>query len=351
MRLFRDKRVTEKFISIKSYFLVLLVVILVNDLFALTYFVFIKRMKIEVPLIITYVFIYISLITLIISIIIGTARHYYFNRPMMMIGEAARKIAQGDFSARVPKFHKDSQKGYIDIMFDDFNKMAEELSSIETLKNDFIANVSHEIKTPLSVIQSYATAMQGNRLTEAERSEYAKTIVNASQRLSELVTNILKLSKLDNQEIAVESSSYDLSEQIRCCVLSFENLWEEKGIEIDVDLDDVMVKYDENMLEMVWNNLISNAVKFTEKGGFVSVKLRKDMGYAVVSVTDSGCGMDEGTKKHIFDKFYQGDTSHSQQGNGLGLALVKKVIEIVKGEIEVDSKEGDGTTFTVKLKI
>jgi signal transduction histidine kinase len=246
-------------------------------------------------------------------------------------------------------------------MFDDFNIMAEELESIETLKSDFIANVSHEIKTPLSVIQGYAAALQNDTLPVDERREYAKTIMEASQKLSTLVSNILKLNKLENQEILPESQVYDLSEQLRRCALAFEEIWERKNIIFTADLDEITVPYIEDMMEIVWNNLLSNAIKFTGPGGRISLtlKVRDDFAqgmyaksmYAKVTVQDSGCGMDEETQKHIFDKFYQGDTSHSQEGNGLGLALVKKVIEIQGGSITVESKINQGSAFTVSLRI
>jgi signal transduction histidine kinase len=175
--------------------------------------------------------------------------------------------------------------------------------------------------------------------------------MNASQNLSELITNILKLNKLENQEILPLSAPYDLSEQLRRCALAYENLWESKDITFQADLEAIVVRYDESILEVIWNNLLSNAIKFTAPGGKISLKLTTIAGYAVVRVTDSGCGMDEATLKHIFDKFYQGDTSHSQQGNGLGLALVMKALQMLGGKISVDSKPGTGTTFSVRLNI
>jgi signal transduction histidine kinase len=236
-------------------------------------------------------------------------------------------------------------------MFDDFNTMAQELESIEILKNDFIANVSHEIKTPLSIIQNYASALQDENLEPGERREYIKTIVTSSQKLSALVSNILKLNKLEHQEIMPEAAPYDLSEQLRRCVLAFEDLWDRKNITFDADLDELTVSYDESMLEIVWNNLIANAIKFTVPGGSITVTLKRLAGFAVVRIIDSGCGMDEETQKHIFDKFYQGDVSHSQEGNGLGLALVKKALDISGAKISVLSKAGEGSTFTVRLKM
>jgi signal transduction histidine kinase len=239
---------------------------------------------------------------------------------------------------------------FVEVMFDDFNTMAEELASIEVLKNDFIANVSHEIKTPLAVIQSYAAALQSEALGPEERREYIKTIITSSQKLSALVSNILKLNKLEHQGITPAAAVFDLGEQIRRCALAFEDLWERKNIAFDADLDEIPVCYDESMLEIVWNNLIANAVKFTAPGGSITITLKKLAGFAVVRISDSGCGMDEETQKRIFDQFYQGDTSHSQEGNGLGLTLVKKVIDLTGAKIRVASKAGEGAVFTVRLR-
>jgi signal transduction histidine kinase len=277
-------------------------------------------------------------------------RTYYFNRPIRHLGEAVKKIAGGDFSVRVTPLRTDGKKDQLEVLFDDFNTMAQELAGIETLKNDFIGNVSHEIKTPVSVIQGYAEALQNDALGNNERTEYAKAIVGATKKLAALVTNILKLNKLENQEILPARTHFNLGEQIRLCALGFEDLWERKNIVFTADLDDTMVWYDENMLEIVWNNLISNAVKFTNSGGFITLSLKATGDFAVFTITDTGCGIDGENQKHIFDKFYQGDTSHSGEGNGLGLALVKRVIEIAGGEIRVESQPEKGTTFTVRLK-
>lgn len=230
--------------------------------------------------------------------------------------------------------------------------MAKQLSATETLQKDFIANVSHELKTPLSVMQNYATLLQRPDISDEERIRYAKSVSEASKRLANLITNILKLNKLENQEIHPKASPFNLSEQLCLCLLDFENIWEEKDISIETDIaDDVIINADTELLTLVWNNLFSNAFKFTEKGGSVHISLKAEDNSAVVSVKDSGCGIDCETGKHIFEKFYQGDTSHSTQGNGLGLALVKRVIDIVDGDIFVSSEVGKGSTFTVKLKV
>ncbi|GHV73988.1 two component sensor kinase [Spirochaetia bacterium] len=287
---------------------------------------------------------------LVLSLITTFGRYYTMGRPLRRFSEAAKKVAAGDFSVRIAPLRKDGKKDYVELLFDDFNTMTEELASIENMKNDFIADVSHEIKTPLSVIQGYVSALRDDELTADKRNEYIKTIIEASQKLSVLVSNILKLNKLENQEIIPKGNPYNLSEQLRRCALLFEESWERKEITFNAELDEAVIAYDAHMLELVWNNLLSNALKFTEKGGAIELKAKIQDGIVLVSLKDSGCGMDEKTVKHIFEKFYQGDSSHAREGNGLGLALVKKVMEITGGEILVDSRPGQGTKFIVKLK-
>jgi signal transduction histidine kinase len=231
------------------------------------------------------------------------------------------------------------------------NAMAAELAGTETLRTDFIANVSHELKTPLAVMGNYATMLQRPGITEDERWEYAKAISEAARKLAQLITNILKLNKLENQQIFPQPKEFDLGEQLCECLLVFEDAWEAKNLEIETDMEDhVRIKSDPELLSLVWNNLISNAVKFTPDGGKVGVTLKTEGAYVIVSVSDTGCGIKPEVGQHIFEKFYQGDTSHATQGNGLGLALVKRVVDILSGEIGVQSVYGTGSTFTVKFK-
>ena len=291
------------------------------------------------------------LISLFCTIIDGVRRWFMVTRPVQRIADAAGKIAEGNFSVRIqPVFSLDGQDGFNSIIHS-FNRMAEELSGIETLRTDFISNVSHELKTPLSVIQNYGTLLQQLDLPEERRMEYAKTITDASHRLANLITNILKLNKLENQQIYPTQTVYNLGEQLCECLLTFENIWEDKNIEINTNLaEDIQIKSDAELLSLVWNNLFSNALKFTPNGGCVSVSLWAEPGYAVVKVSDTGCGISPEVGAHIFEKFYQGDTSHATQGNGLGLALVKRVVDIVEGDISVSSKIGKGSSYTVKIR-
>jgi len=219
------------------------------------------------------------------------------------------------------------------------------------LRTDFIANVSHEMKTPLAVMQNYGTLLQTPELSDEKRVEYAKIICESSKRLADMMTNILRLNRLENQQIYPKAEEYDLGEQLCECLLQFENLWEEKEIEIETDIEEnITVSADGELLSLVWNNLFSNAMKFTEKGGKVTLSLKGEGDHAVVKVSDTGCGMTKEVGAHIFEKFYQGDSSRQTGGNGLGLALVKRVMDILEGEIGVESAVGVGSTFTVKIR-
>lgn len=277
-------------------------------------------------------------------------RKIMVERPTKIITEATEKIMSGDFSVRIPPMQSSGMEGFNQIAMA-INQMAEELSSVETLRTDFIANVSHEMKTPLAVMQNYGTLLQSPDLSEEKRIEYAKGITDGSRRLADMMTNILKLNRLENQQIYPEVSEFDLGEQLCECLLQYENVWEKADIEIETDIaEDVKVKADAELLGHVWNNLFSNAFKFTPSGGTVTVSLSATDNHAVVKVQDTGCGMTPEVGTHIFEKFYQGDTSHSVQGNGLGLALVKRVIDIMQGEISVESSVGKGSVFTVKIR-
>ena len=290
------------------------------------------------------------LITLIFGTIDYVRRKMMVDRPVRIITEATERIMQGDFSVRVAPMHGSGMEGFNQIG-SAINKMAEELSGTETLRTDFIANVSHELKTPLAVMGNYATMLQRPGIPEEERCEYAKAISEAARRLAQLITNILKLNKLENQQIFPQAEEFDLSEQLCESLLQFEDAWERKALNIETDLEeDVRIRSDRELLSLVWSNLISNAVKFTPEGGTIGVSLKTEGDRIVVSVSDTGCGIQPETGMHIFEKFYQGDTSHATQGNGLGLALVKRIMDILSGEIGVQSVCGEGSTFTVKLK-
>lgn len=274
----------------------------------------------------------------------------YYQKPIEEFSEAAHKVASGDFSVYLAPHHTADKYTHLDVLFTDFNKMVEELGSIETLKTDFFSNVSHEIKTPLAVIQNNAELLRLEGLTEEKSREYTENILHATKRLSNLITNMLKLNKLEKQAIKPVPEKYDLCTQLCECALQFEDVWEQKSIEFEVNIEERMtIEADEGLLELVWTNLLSNAMKFTPPGGTITLSQASDEEGVTVSVEDTGCGMDEKTQKKIFDKFFQGDTSHSTEGNGLGLALVKRILQLSDGSIEVESKVGQGTKFTVRL--
>lgn len=292
----------------------------------------------------------IVLLALACTVIDTVRRKFTEKRSVRRILDATERISAGDFSVRLIPRHLFGHYDEYDRIMINVNSMARELSKTEVLRSDFISNVSHEIKTPLSVIRSYASALQEEGLSGETRKKYAQTLVTASGRLSDLIGNILKLNKLENSEILPERENVRLGDQVSECVLSFEDAYEEKGIGVECDIDDVTVFSASNYLEIVWNNLLSNAIKFTPDGGRIFVSVKREEDKAVVRVEDNGCGISADIGEHIFEKFYQGDTSHKQEGNGLGLALVKKVIDLLGGEISVESDLGKGSVFTVKLK-
>lgn len=296
-------------------------------------------------------FINVLLLSLLLCAIDILRRRLTVDRPVRQITEATQRMMAGDFSVRIHKKRVlDSEDRFGEII-DCFNRMAEELASVETLRTDFVANVSHELKTPLAVMQNYGTMLGAPDLPEEKRLEYAKGVTAAARRLATLITNILKLNRLENQQITQNPVRYDLGEQLCECLLGFEDAWEQKGLEIETEIEEgVLVRADAEMMSLVWNNLFSNAIKFTEPGGRIRLRLVRDVEGAVVQVSDTGCGISPEVGAHIFDKFYQGDTSHATQGNGLGLALVRRVIDLTGSDISVESEVGVGTTFTVRIR-
>lgn len=292
----------------------------------------------------------IAFLALICTVIDAVRRKITVMRPVEQILEATQRIAAGDFTVRLQITHSYRRYDKYDEIAENINRMAAELSKTRILHNDFIASVSHEIKTPLSTLQNYARAMQEEGLDAETRKKYAAVLAEASSRLTGLVTNILKLNKLENQELSPQYEHIRLDEMLSQALLDFEEKLDEKQLELRCDLADVQIDSDARLLEIVWNNLISNAIKFTEPKGQIGVSVKEEGGSAVVRISDTGCGFSRETGMRIFDKFYQGDTSHAREGNGLGLALVKKVIDILGGEISVESECGKGSTFTVRLK-
>lgn len=317
---------------------------------AILVFDYIEERTTNKALIAILVLILILILSAVCTLIDYIRRKIMVDKPVKKILEATEKISSGDFSVRIESEHKYSQYNGYDAIMEDLNKMAEELEKSAVLKTDFISNVSHELKTPLAIIQNYSTLLQDESLDGETRQKYVSTVRQASRRLTDLITNILKLNKLENQDISTEYEKINLTEMLAQAVLNYEDIIDKKGLNLDCNFDDVIIYSSPSYLEIVWNNLISNAIKFTESGGSITVTLKEHLDRVEVSVSDTGCGISKETGKHIFDKFYQGDTSHSGEGNGLGLPLVKKVIDILGGEISVKSEIGKGSTFTITLK-
>ncbi|MBQ8845094.1 MAG: HAMP domain-containing histidine kinase [Clostridia bacterium] len=349
MRKKKSKVQNSKY-SIKTYFSISIMVSIVaaSSIFLYAFLDFISNHNRLLSAIVGVV--YIAVMTFICMVLDARTKHLELKLPLRTILDATERITNGDLSVRLEPIHPWGKFDEYDIIIENLNKMVISLSNNSVLKSDFISNVSHEIKTPIAIIQNYATALTNENIPQEKKKEYLSTLIETSKKLSNLVSNILKLNKLENQDIIIEKKEFELGEYVRENVLKFEELIENKNIELDCDIDDMKILSDESYIEIILNNLISNAIKFTNEKGHIFISLKKVEDYAILKVSDDGIGMSQAVGKRIFEKFYQGDTSHSQEGNGLGLALVKKVIEIIGGEISVESEPLKGTTFIVKLE-
>lgn len=277
-------------------------------------------------------------------------RKIMIERPTQKILDGTKRIANGDFSVKFDINKEYKKYDQYDLIMENLNVMASELQKNEVLKTDFISNLSHEIKTPLAVIKNYSSLLTSKDLTEEEKQKYTEIIKKATSRITDLITDILKLNKLENQEIKEQKESFSLNQALEECVLTFEEKLEQKNIELICNFDEVTITNCKSMLDTVWSNLISNAIKFTNENGKIEISV-KDQGKSVqVKVKDNGIGISKEIGDRIFEKFYQGDTSRSSEGNGLGLALVKKIIDLLGGEISVSSQLNVGTEFTVTIR-
>lgn len=286
-----------------------------------------------------------------VSVIVGTAISIFIGKkilyPLVKFSEALMEVGKGNFTIKLAENKYRVEE--LNEMSHNFNIMVNELNNIETFRSDFIANVSHEFKTPLASIEGYTTLLQDNNLTIEEKGEYTKKILNNTKRLSNLVGIILQISRLENQGIIAEKNKFKLDEQIRQTLLLLESKWTEKNINLDLNLDPITFFGNEELLMQVWANLFSNAIKFTPDNGNITCTLKQSNDWITTIISDNGIGMSKDVQKHVFDKFYQGDKSHSSEGNGLGLALVKRIVDLCGGTIEVYSEYGTGSIFTVKL--
>lgn len=270
------------------------------------------------------------------------------SRPMSRVTEAARLAAAGDFSAQVEVRHT---YGEMRALIESVNHMNRELSGTEMFRKDFVNNFSHEFKTPIVSIRGFASQLMREDLTDAQRGEYAALIVQESDRLTGMASNVLTLTRLENQTIVGEKSAFSLDEQLRDCILLLQREWEKKELELDVELSPVTYYGNEKMLAQVWSNLLGNAVKFTGQCGEIAVSCAREGAFAVVRVRDNGIGMSEETRAHIFERFYQGDAAHSGAGNGLGLPIARRIVELCGGTIDAESTLGRGTEMTVRLPL
>lgn len=326
------------------FLMTLILTVLIIGIFSLTPLRFLIIDSIAITTIITFLSIFLS------SAIISCLACYFvmrrFLRPIVELSDKSMKVAKGDFSvsieekSRIPEVKK---------CLESFNIMVRELNKVEMLSNDFVSNVSHEFKTPLSVIRSNINILENSSLTKKEREQCIGYINNSIDKLSTLISNVLKISKLDNKGIKLTNKPYRLDEQLRQSVLSFTNEIEKKNISFDISLEECVINSDENLLDQVWINLIGNAIKFSRQDGLIKINLIVDQ-KIIVTIEDNGIGMNEETKAHIFDRFYQGETSHNSQGNGLGLTIVYKILKMCNAKIFVESEENKYTKFQVEFE-
>lgn len=292
------------------------------------------------------------LVAVIVCMIIGTTLSAVISEkilnPLNQLISATAVVSTGDFSVRVRETGADNE---ISDLIRGFNSMAAELGSMEMFRNDFINNFSHEIKTPITSIAGFARQLENEELTPEQRKEYTGIIISESERLTKMSTNILLLSSYENRRIISDIEEFELDEQLRKCIILLEKQWTDKKLNTNIELAPVRISGNAEMLSQLWLNLLGNAIKFSEKGGLLTVKLFSEESNAVTEITDSGIGMSEDEVKHIFEKFYQSEKSRSSQGNGLGLAIAKRAAELHNGRITVDSSPGEGTRFRVHLPL
>lgn len=287
---------------------------------------------------------------LITSAILGTIFASLMSKqlikPLDELSRATQAVAKGDFSVRIDE---PTNVQAINVLLNDFNKMAKELGSIEMFRSDFINNFSHEFKTPIVSICGFARQLEKGGLTEDEQKNYAHIIATNAEHLASMASSVLLMTKLENQEIVEGKEKYSLDNQIRDCILTMQNEWESKKIEFKVELDEVKFFGNKEIIGHIWANLIGNAIKFTPENGEIAIRMSENNNVVSVYVEDNGIGMSKEVLEHIFDKFYQGDKSHKTSGNGLGLPLTKRIVALCGGDISAQSTEGKGSIFRVDL--
>lgn len=344
MKLIRRKRKKGFILSNINIFFTILV--LVEFIFTIAFASFVQWilesvLQITIPT---------TLFLLLVGAFMGSAIAFLVNRiffePIQKLKDGMNDVSDGDFTVKIDT---NSPINEVKELYDSFDLMVKELSATEILQSDFMSNVSHEIKTPVNAIEGYAMLLESEEITPEEQQEYVEKILFNTKRLSELVGNVLLLSKIDNQAIPKNEKKFRLDEQIRQSIMQLETKWTEKDIELDVELERTEFIGNATLLIHVWDNLINNAIKFNNHGGTVKLRLSSNADRVTFTIEDNGPGVSEDAIKHIFDKFYQADSSHRQEGNGLGLALVKKIVDLYDGEIKVENLPSVGCRFTVVL--
>ncbi len=345
------KKKRKKYVfSLRNYFTVIILIILIVTIFvanAISYLLdWIFGMSMSLPL---------AAVIPVLSIVLGTGitavTSQFFVAPITRLSQAMKEVADGKHEVKLT----DERNPVTEITdsYDSFNAMTGAIAAAEEMQNEFISNVSHEFKTPINAIEGYAMLLQGDPQETEEQEEYIQKILLNTRRLSDLVGNILLLSKLESRDITAEKTHFSLDEQIRKAIVQLEEQWESKNIEFDVEMESIDYVADENMLLHVWLNLIGNAVKFAPQDGFVEIRLREaaDEENIIFSILDNGQGIPPGSEERIFERFYQADSSHKAEGNGLGLALVKRAVEMSGGTVAAENVEEGGCRFTVILPL
>ena len=296
----------------------------------------------EIPLVLYWI-----VMSLFVGVLVTAFLSRLFFEPIKKLRQAMGKVAEGDFTTKLSSRTRSRE---IQEIYSGFNLMTDELQSMEVLQTDFVSIVSHEFKTPLNAIEGYATLLQDCENLTPQQQGYVDKIVFNTQRLSSLTGSILLLSKLENQQIPTGQSRFSLDEQIRQTIVALEPAWERKNIEFDVEMASVQYFGNEALMRHVWSNLLSNAVKFSPEGGTVQIRLTQRNRAITFRIRDQGPGIPEPALAHIFNRFYQADSSHKQEGNGLGLALVDKILKLERGAVRAENCTAGGCEFTVTLE-
>lgn len=348
----REKQRNHRFSLTLMLSLVVFCVLLIASLFALLIVTILSKTGVINQLGDTFDIKDIVWLMVLISIVIGTGITLLAGKfPLIPINEMVNKLnalASGNFKTRLHFGKLLSKNPTFTELSESFNMLAEELENTEMLRSDFINNISHEFKTPIVSISGLAKLLKKGNLTEEQRLQSLAAIEEESIRLSRMATNVLNLTKVENQTILTDVKSYNLSEQIRSSVLLLENAWEKKNIDLQLDFDEFYIEANEELMKQVFINLIDNAIKFTDYGGTVAIRISDKDDRCIVYVSNTGNEIPPENQKRIFNKFYQADESHSTEGNGIGLAIVKRIVDLHRGEVSVESKNGM-TTFGITL--